>query len=253
MDPYYNAQHKFSVNGSPAATDVKFNDGTWHTVLASGEAAGGKSVFAIDMTEPLRSSTRRRSPRRCCGSSPTPTWATASASRRSRSPTPAGRCSSATATTARPARRSCTRSTRRPARSRQDRPVRAAAGLLQPGLPNGLSTVTRSTRAARSPRRRTSSTPVTCRATCGDQGRRPQPGQLDRRGDLPGARRRAAIRSRSRRRRPCRLNPRVSRTSTAPWSRSRPAQPVGTPDLRQHADADDLRRVRLRDARRPSP
>jgi type IV pilus assembly protein PilY1 len=52
VDPFYNAQHKFFVNGSPAATDVKFTDGTWHTVLVSGEAAGGKSIFALDVTDP---------------------------------------------------------------------------------------------------------------------------------------------------------------------------------------------------------
>ncbi len=53
VDPYYNAQHRFFVNGSPAAADVKFtSDGHWHTVLASGEAAGGRSVFALDVTDP---------------------------------------------------------------------------------------------------------------------------------------------------------------------------------------------------------
>jgi type IV pilus assembly protein PilY1 len=52
-NPYYNAQHHFYVNGSPAASDVKFTDGTWHTVLASGEAAGGMSVFALDVTDPI--------------------------------------------------------------------------------------------------------------------------------------------------------------------------------------------------------
>jgi type IV pilus assembly protein PilY1 len=52
VDPYYNAQHRFFVNGSPAAADVKFSNGQWHTVLVSGEAAGGRSVFALDVTDP---------------------------------------------------------------------------------------------------------------------------------------------------------------------------------------------------------
>jgi type IV pilus assembly protein PilY1 len=52
VNPYYNAQHQFYANGSAAAADVRFTDGTWHTVLASGEAAGGQSVFALDVTDP---------------------------------------------------------------------------------------------------------------------------------------------------------------------------------------------------------
>ncbi len=50
--PYYNAQHKFFVNGSPQAADVQFSDGTWHSVLVGTEAAGGNSVFALDVTNP---------------------------------------------------------------------------------------------------------------------------------------------------------------------------------------------------------
>jgi type IV pilus assembly protein PilY1 len=50
--PYYNAQHKFFVNGSPQAADVQFTDGTWHSVLVGTEGAGGNSVFALDVTNP---------------------------------------------------------------------------------------------------------------------------------------------------------------------------------------------------------
>jgi len=51
VDPYYNASHLFYVNGSPQAADVQFaSDSTWHTVLAGTEGAGGKSVFALDIT-----------------------------------------------------------------------------------------------------------------------------------------------------------------------------------------------------------
>jgi type IV pilus assembly protein PilY1 len=52
-NPFYNSQHQFFVNGSPRAADVKFaSDGTWHTVLASNLGAGGKTVFALDVTSP---------------------------------------------------------------------------------------------------------------------------------------------------------------------------------------------------------
>jgi type IV pilus assembly protein PilY1 len=51
-NPYYNEQHEFFVNGSPAAADVQYTDNTWHTVLVGGEAAGGKSIFALDVTNP---------------------------------------------------------------------------------------------------------------------------------------------------------------------------------------------------------
>ncbi|HEX4023751.1 MAG TPA: PilC/PilY family type IV pilus protein [Steroidobacteraceae bacterium] len=50
--PYYNEQHKFYVDGSPQASDVQFTDGTWHTELVGGERAGGRSIFALDVTDP---------------------------------------------------------------------------------------------------------------------------------------------------------------------------------------------------------
>jgi type IV pilus assembly protein PilY1 len=52
VSPFYNAQHKFFVNGSPVAGDVQFTDLTWHSVLAGTEAQGGNSVFALDITDP---------------------------------------------------------------------------------------------------------------------------------------------------------------------------------------------------------
>jgi type IV pilus assembly protein PilY1 len=52
VSPYYNAQHKFFVNGSPQAADVQFSDTTWHSVLVGTEAQGGNSVFALDVTNP---------------------------------------------------------------------------------------------------------------------------------------------------------------------------------------------------------
>lgn len=51
VNPYYNASHLYYVNGSPSAADVQFaSDSSWHTVLAGTEGAGGKSVFALDIT-----------------------------------------------------------------------------------------------------------------------------------------------------------------------------------------------------------
>ncbi|HEX3951695.1 MAG TPA: PilC/PilY family type IV pilus protein [Steroidobacteraceae bacterium] len=52
VSPFYNAQHKFFVNGSPQAADVQFSDLTWHSVLVGTEAQGGNSVFALDITDP---------------------------------------------------------------------------------------------------------------------------------------------------------------------------------------------------------
>lgn len=48
----YNENHQFFVDGSPAAWDVQFSDSSWHTILVSGEGAGGKSIFALDITDP---------------------------------------------------------------------------------------------------------------------------------------------------------------------------------------------------------
>jgi type IV pilus assembly protein PilY1 len=52
VSPFYNAQHKFYVNGSPQAADVQFSDSTWHSILVGTEAQGGNSVFALDITDP---------------------------------------------------------------------------------------------------------------------------------------------------------------------------------------------------------
>lgn len=50
--PLYNQNHRFFVDGSPAAWDLQFSDGSWHTILVSGEGAGGDSIFALDVTDP---------------------------------------------------------------------------------------------------------------------------------------------------------------------------------------------------------
>ena len=52
VNPYYNAQHRFYVNGSPEAADVQFSDLSWHSLLVGTEAAGGNSVYALDVTNP---------------------------------------------------------------------------------------------------------------------------------------------------------------------------------------------------------
>ncbi|MDE2196867.1 MAG: pilus assembly protein PilY [Gammaproteobacteria bacterium] len=51
-NPLYNQQHQFFVDGSPAAGDVKFSDGSWHTLLVGGLNSGGKSIYALDVTNP---------------------------------------------------------------------------------------------------------------------------------------------------------------------------------------------------------
>lgn len=48
---YYAENHQFYVDGSPAAGDVQWG-GNWHTVLTGGEGGGGKSIYAIDVTNP---------------------------------------------------------------------------------------------------------------------------------------------------------------------------------------------------------
>ena len=50
--PLYNQSHLFFINGSPQAGDVTFADGSWHTILTGAEAAGGKSIYALDITHP---------------------------------------------------------------------------------------------------------------------------------------------------------------------------------------------------------
>jgi len=50
--------HYFFVDGTPAVRDVCFADGTWHTVLVTGQGAGwGKNhdwyYFALDVTDPV--------------------------------------------------------------------------------------------------------------------------------------------------------------------------------------------------------
>lgn len=52
-DPLYHQSHRFYVNASPQISDVQFSaGGAWHTILVGAEAAGGKSVFALDVTAP---------------------------------------------------------------------------------------------------------------------------------------------------------------------------------------------------------
>lgn len=48
-DPNYT--HHYYVDGSPVSGDVVFG-GSWHTVLVGGLQAGGRSVYALDVTAP---------------------------------------------------------------------------------------------------------------------------------------------------------------------------------------------------------
>ena len=61
VSPYYNQRHQFYVNGSPQAADVLFSsDSTWHTVVVGSEGAGGKTLFALDATDPDSLTTEAR-------------------------------------------------------------------------------------------------------------------------------------------------------------------------------------------------
>ncbi|MCW3147089.1 PilC/PilY family type IV pilus protein [Stutzerimonas stutzeri] len=48
---YQGAHHQFYVDGSPVVADV-FLDGEWRTVLVGSLRAGGKGLFALDVTDP---------------------------------------------------------------------------------------------------------------------------------------------------------------------------------------------------------
>ena len=52
-DPLYNTSHRFFVDGSPQSGDVQFPDNSWHTLVVGGENGGGKSIYALDVTNPL--------------------------------------------------------------------------------------------------------------------------------------------------------------------------------------------------------
>ena len=49
---YKNPKHQFYVDGAPTVVDVQFSDQAWHTVLVGGLRSGGKSYFALDVTDP---------------------------------------------------------------------------------------------------------------------------------------------------------------------------------------------------------
>jgi type IV pilus assembly protein PilY1 len=51
-NPYYNEEHQFFADGSPEVADVQFSTGDWHTLLVSGEHAGGSTIFALDVSDP---------------------------------------------------------------------------------------------------------------------------------------------------------------------------------------------------------
>ncbi|KTD56419.1 pilus assembly protein [Legionella shakespearei] len=51
-EPLYNQSHQFYVNGSPQSGDVQFADSSWRTILVGGLNSGGKSIYALDITNP---------------------------------------------------------------------------------------------------------------------------------------------------------------------------------------------------------
>lgn len=51
VNPYYNEQHQFYVNGTPVVADVQFSsDSSWHTMLVGTEGAGGDTLFGLDVS-----------------------------------------------------------------------------------------------------------------------------------------------------------------------------------------------------------
>jgi type IV pilus assembly protein PilY1 len=51
-DKFYASNHQYYVDGSPTVGDVKFSDGTWHTILVGGLNGGGRGYYALDITDP---------------------------------------------------------------------------------------------------------------------------------------------------------------------------------------------------------
>lgn len=51
-DKFYATNHQYYVDGSPQVGDVKFADGSWHTILVGGLNAGGRGYYALDITDP---------------------------------------------------------------------------------------------------------------------------------------------------------------------------------------------------------
>ncbi len=53
-DPAYS--HQYFVDGALASADVAFANSSWHTVLVGTLGAGGKGIFALDVTDPTATS-----------------------------------------------------------------------------------------------------------------------------------------------------------------------------------------------------
>lgn len=47
-----NYSHRYFVDGTPTAGDVMFSDNNWHTILVGGLNAGGRGIYALDVTDP---------------------------------------------------------------------------------------------------------------------------------------------------------------------------------------------------------
>ena len=54
-------RHEYYVDGTPVAGDVVFNN-AWHTVLVGGLGNGGRSLYALDITNPSRFSSAENQP-----------------------------------------------------------------------------------------------------------------------------------------------------------------------------------------------
>ena len=50
-DANYKNNHQYSVDGTPAVSDV-YDGSNWHTVLVAGLNAGGRGFYAVDVTQP---------------------------------------------------------------------------------------------------------------------------------------------------------------------------------------------------------
>lgn len=44
--------HRYYVDGSPTESDVMFSDSKWHSIIVGGLNAGGRGIYALDITDP---------------------------------------------------------------------------------------------------------------------------------------------------------------------------------------------------------
>src|SRR5208283_1782304 len=76
-------RHHYYVDSTPRIADVDFGNQNWHSLLVGGLGKGGRSYYALDVTNPASVTDEVTASTSTCGRSPIRTWATATCSRSS--------------------------------------------------------------------------------------------------------------------------------------------------------------------------